>query len=156
MRLFDIDSWLGLGRSGFAGARLVHARDTHGAPGGLINFDECSVQSHVASCNGERCRQIRDEPVHNGIDSAPEDGIDRSAHASIAHESCAPGEDLFVGRLNMSVSADDSGNFSVEKSAHGDFLTCSFTVDIDKDVRGLFTDLCYCNLDDAKRILQTW
>ena len=149
MRLFDIDPWLGLGGSGFAEARLIHARDTHGAPGGLINFDECSVQPHVASGNGERCGQIRDEPVHNGIDSAPEDGIDRSAHAGIADESCAPGEDLFVGRLNMSVSADDSGNFPVEKSAHGDFLTRGFAVDIDKDVRGLFAHLRYCSLDGA-------
>ena len=89
MRLFDIDSWLGLGRSGFAGARLIHARDTHGAPGGLVNFDECSVQSHVASGNGERCGQIRDEPVHNGIDSPPEDGID-GPHMPASHMKAVP------------------------------------------------------------------
>jgi hypothetical protein len=58
MRLFDVDFWLGLSCNRLARAMFIYASDTHGAAGGLINFDQRSAQAHFATRNRERCRQI--------------------------------------------------------------------------------------------------
>src|SRR6476661_1960944 len=124
MHLFDMDLRLGLSCSRLTRAGLIYAHDAHGAAGSLINFDQRSAQAHLATRNGKRGREIRYESVHDRIDCTAQDGVNGSAHAGIAYKSCAAGEDLLVGRLNMRMSPDDSGDSSVEKATHGNFFTC--------------------------------
>ena len=63
---------------------------------------------------------------------------------------------MLVRCLNMSVSADDSGDFSVEKTAHGDFLTGGFAMHINDDVHSPFAHLRHRCFDSAERVFQNW
>jgi hypothetical protein len=112
------------------------------------------MQAHLTACHRKRCRQVRDEPVHDWINGAPQDGIYRTAHARVAQESCAAGKNLFVRSLNVGVSSNDGRNFSVEKPAQCDFFTGSLSVYVHDDVRRLVAHLCHRCIDRVKRIFQ--
>ncbi len=61
---------------------------------------------------------------------------------------------MFVRRLHVRVGADHSRNFSIEKPAERNFLARRFAVDIDNDIRGLFTDFGHGCFHGMKRVLQ--
>src|SRR5207249_8049663 len=136
-RLLDVDLWFRLRRSSCTGPRLVDTCDTHGATRALVDFDQRSTQAHFAASDRKRCRQIRDEPIHDGINGAPQDGVYRTAHARVAEESRATRKNLLVGGLNVGMSSNDRGNFSIEEPAKRDFFTRSLSVYVHDDVRSL-------------------
>ena len=81
-----------------------------------------------------------------GSDSASQDRIHRSAHSSVAQESRAAREDLLIGSLNVSMGADDSGHFAIEKSAQRNFFARGFAMSIDDDVQGFAAHFRDCML----------
>src|SRR4030095_1157625 len=99
------------------------------------------MQTHFAAGDRKQCRQVRDEPVHDRINGAPQNGIYRTAHSGVAEERRATRKNLLVGGLNMGVSSDDGRNFSIEEPAQSDFLTGRLSVYVHDDIRSLVAHL---------------
>src|SRR5690348_4017399 len=80
--------------------------------------------------------------------------MDRTTHACIAQESRSVRKNLLIGGLNVSVRADNSRYFAVEKSAKRYLFARGFSMDIDNDVRCLAADFRHYSIDSKKRIIQ--
>src|SRR5690349_11754367 len=80
--------------------------------------------------------------------------MDRATHSGITQKGRAVRKNLLIGRLNMSMGADNSGHFTVEKSAKRYFFARGFSMNVDNDVRRLAADFRNCCVDSKKRIIQ--
>src|SRR5262245_13264534 len=105
------------------------------------------MQAHFAARDWERRRQIRDKTVHDWINGAPEDRVYRTAHARVAEERGSTRKNLLVGGLNVGVSSNDGGNFSIQEPAHRNFLASSLSVYVHDDVRSFGPHLGYRCID---------
>src|SRR5438034_935168 len=110
--------------------------------------------SHIAAGYRKRRRQIRDEPIHDRINGAPQDGVYRTAHARVAEKSRTTRKNLLVGGLNVRMGSNDRRNFSIEEPAHRDFFTRGLSVYVHDDVRSLVAHLRHRSIDRAKWVFQ--
>src|SRR5207244_4178768 len=112
---------------------LIHPADSNGAPGRLVDLDQRPPQPHLASGHRKLRGQIRHKTLHDWFDGATYDGIHRPAHSSIAKKGGAAGKNLFVCRLDVSVSAEHGRNPSIEKTGERNFFARRFTLSINHD-----------------------
>ena len=133
---------------------LIHARDAQGAPAVFVDLHQSPVQPHFALRYGERRGQVVDEPLHDRIDRAAENGMHRAAHPGVAEKRGAAGKNLFVRRLHVGVSAENRGDAAVEKTPDGDFLARGFPMRIDHDDRSLGPHFRHRAVEHGERILQ--
>src|SRR5437764_8541995 len=63
-RLFNVDLWLGLLRSGSTRSGLIDPRDPQSATGRFIDFDYCAPQPDLSGSDRKPCRQSCNEAVH--------------------------------------------------------------------------------------------
>src|SRR5204863_1037275 len=110
--------------------------------------------TNVAARDWKKCGQVRDEAVHDRVDCAAQNRAGRATHSGIAEKSRPPREDLFVCRLHMSVSADNSRNPSIEKTSKRDFLAGRLSVSIHENGGCLLTHLLDRDLNRMKRIFE--
>ena len=113
------------------------AFDVHCAAVCFVDVDHGAVQDDGAIGDRISDRAACQKTLENGVDIASQNAFDGAAHSGITEESGAAGENLFVGCLGVGVGADNSGDFTVEETAHGDFFAGRFGVHIDED------DVCF-------------
>src|SRR4051794_2428289 len=98
-----------------------------GAARRFVNFDNRSAQPNFATRDREGRREIRMKPLHDWINRATQNGVNRATHAGVTDEGGAAGKDLFVGSLDMRMGAQNSGNPAVQEAAHRDFFARRLT-----------------------------
>jgi len=96
------------------------------------------MQADLAAGDRKRCRQIRNKTVHDRLDLASQNRIDRAAHSRVAHERRTAGKNLLVRCLHMRVGANYGGDLSIKKPPECDFLARGLAVHIHNNVAGLF------------------
>lgn len=124
-------------RSGGSGEGLSDAQDGHGAAGGSVDLNHGTMEDDAMFGDLEAMRRVEQEFLDDGIDFATQNTLLRAGKAGIREVSGAAGENLFIGRLDVSVGADDGGNLAIEHAAHGDLLGSGLGVEIDEDDGGL-------------------
>src|SRR5205814_7018732 len=98
--------------------------------------------------------QLRDDAVPVRFECGAQNRAGRATCSGIAEKSRPPREDLFVRRLHMGVSADNSRNPSIEKTSKGDFLAGRLSVSIHENGGCLLTHLLDRDLNRMKRIFE--
>ena len=97
---------------------------------------------------------IGEESLDDGIHFASQDAFLSAGEAGVAKKTGAAGKDLLIGRLNVSVRADQSGNASVQESRHGDFLRGGFGVHVDENDGGFSSERGKGGVDGVKGVVQ--
>ena len=92
---------------------FVYAVDGEGAAGGFVDFDDGAAEVDGAVGDGEIDGHAVDETLDDGGDLAAQDGVDGAAHAGVAEEGGAAGEEALIGGLGVGVGADDGGNAAI-------------------------------------------
>lgn len=133
---------------------LTDSADMQGPAGGLLNFDDCPANTNGTRRDGKVPGQAIHEAFNNWLMIAAEAGIVWAAHPGVAKERRSSGEDALVGRLDMGMGSNDCGDFTVEESAHRDFLAGRFGVHIDDNDTGFLTQPLDLRHGCVKRIIQ--
>ena len=88
---------------------------------------------------GKAARQAGGEAFHHRLDLAANHTFNGTAHPCICQIGRAAGEDRFVRRLHVRMSADHRRDATIQITAHRDFFAGRFRMKIDKNDRRFLT-----------------
>jgi len=103
---------------------------------GVINFQKRSLQQRPASSHVEFLRPAGHEPPDNRLDFTADHAVVGSGETGVAKKGRAPREDLLIGRLDMSVRADERADAPIKQAGEGDFFRCRFCMKVNEDEAG--------------------
>src|SRR5438105_4491794 len=99
----------------------------------VINFEEGTLKQDAAFGDLEFLRHVGQEPPDNRIALAADHAIVRAGEAAVAKEGGAARKNLFIGSLNMGMSADDGADATVEHAGEGNFFRSGLGMKVDEN-----------------------
>jgi len=100
--------------------------------GGGVDVDNRAVDAVVTGGDFELRGVGGEECFHYAINTSAEDAIVGAGHADIALESCAAGQETFIGGGDVGVCTEDGRNAAIQVTAHELGFTGRFDVEIDE------------------------
>jgi hypothetical protein len=94
------------------------------------------LQEDASAGDAEFLGRVGAKALDDRLDFAAQDALVRAGEARVCQVSGAAGEDLLVGRLHVSVGADDGGNLAVQHAGQGDFFGSRLGVHVNENDMG--------------------